>query len=153
MIARMSYPVRPVTVTARVPAAADAVFDFVSDTRNDPIWCPNVSSVSQIGGDGVTVGAHFQFHQTVQARGRDLESDVEVQVVELGERRIVWEVEDRFQTRVISLEVTGDGGESLVTQTTRATFKRNPGLARWFYPMMARRVFRDQLGRLAEHFG
>ncbi len=149
----MSYPVRPVTVTTRIPAAADVVFDFVSDTRNDPIWCPNVSSVSQIEGDGVAVGACFRFHQTVQARGRDLESDVEVEVVELGERRIVWEVEDRFQTRVISLEIAGDGGESLVTQTTKASFKRKPGLARWFYPMMARRVFRDQLSRLAEHFG
>jgi hypothetical protein len=152
MIRTMSYPVRPVTITARIPAGADEVFAFVSDTRNDPIWCPNVSAVFQIEGDGIAVGSRFRFHQTVQARGRPLESDVEVEVVELGDRSIVWEVEDRFQTRVISLSVTDDDDESLVTQTTTASFKGKPGLARWVYPMMARRVFRDQLGRLAEHY-
>lgn len=149
----MSYQARPVTVTTRVPATTHEVFDFVSDTRNDPIWCPNVSSVEQVEGDGVAVGSRFRFHQAVQARGRSLESDVDVEVVELGERSIVWEVEDRFQTRVISLAVSGDDRESLVTQTTKASFKRKPGLARWVYPVMARRVFRDQLRRLAEHFG
>jgi hypothetical protein len=142
-----------VTVETAVAGDPDEVFAFVSDTRNDPIWCPNVSSVEQVQGDGVHVGSRFRFHQTVQARGRSLESDVDVAVVELGEGRIVWEVEDRFQTRVISLTVAGDHGESLVTQTTSASFKRKPGLARWAYPVMARRVLRDQLRRLAEHFG
>lgn len=140
------------TVSARVPASPDEVFAFVSDTRNDPVWCPNVNSVVQLAGDGVAVGARFRFHQTVQARGRDLASDVDVEVVELGDCRIVWEVEDRFQKRVISLSVTDDKDESLVTQTTRASFKRKPGLARWVYPMMAKRVLRDQLRRLAEHY-
>ncbi|MGB8361191.1 MAG: SRPBCC family protein [Acidimicrobiia bacterium] len=149
----MTFPVRAVTVATRVAGDPGEVFAFVSDTRNDPMWCPNVSSVEQVEGDGVDVGSRFRFHQTVQARGRSLESDVDVTVVELGEGRILWEVEDRFQTRAISLTVAGDHGESLVTQTTRASFKRKPGLARWAYPIMARRVFRDQLRRLAEHFG
>ncbi|MGD2100672.1 MAG: SRPBCC family protein [Acidimicrobiia bacterium] len=149
----MTYPVRPVTVTARVEADPDEVFAFVSDTRNDPVWCPNVTDVSQTEGSGVSLGSRFRFHQSVETGGRTLVSDVDVEVVELAERSIVWRVEDRFQIREIRLSVADEDEASLVTQTTKAAFKRKPGLTRWVYPMMAKRVFRDQLNRLAEHFG
>ena len=149
----VSYSIRPVTVSAIVSADPDNLFEFVSDTRNDPIWCPNVSSVEQVSGDGVAVGSEFRFHQTVEAGGRTLQSDVDVEVLELGDRSIVWRVEDRFQVREIGVTVTPDGDSSKVTQTTKASFKRKPGLARWAYPRMARRVLRDQLARLADHFG
>ena len=145
----MSYPVRPITVTADVPGDPEAVFSFVSDTRNDPLWCPNVSSVEQTSGDGVHQGAAFRFHQSVEARGRILNSDVELEIVDLGERRIVWRVEDRFQIREIRLEVSPSHSGSRVTQTTTAAFKRRPGIAKWFYPMLARKTFRDQFARLA----
>lgn len=148
----MSYQVRPVTVSARIPAPADEVFDFVSDTRNDPIWCSNVTDVEQVEGDGVEVGSRFRFHQSVEAGGRTLESNVEVEVVELGERAIGWRVEDRFQNREIRLEVSGEGASSLLTQTTSASFKRRPGISRWLYPRLARKGFKEQFDRLAEHF-
>jgi hypothetical protein len=44
-----------------------------------------------------------------------------------------------------------DGG-SVVEQTTTAVFKRKPGLAKWLYPMLARRTFKDQFRHLADHF-
>lgn len=148
----VSYRARPVTVTARVPAPVDVVFDFVSDTRNDPLWCPNVSDVEQVEGSGVTVGSRFRFHQTVEAGSRTLESDVQVEVVGLGERAITWRVEDRFQKREVELTVDRHGETSVVSQTTTAVFKRKPGVARWFYPWLARREFRNQFDRLAQHF-
>lgn len=148
----MSYPIKPVTISATVPADVDEVFAFVSDTRNDPAWCPNVTNVEQVEGDGVEVGAKFRCHQTVEAGGRTLESDVDVEIIDLGEQSIAWAVEDRFQTREIRLVVSGEGDQSLVTQTTSATFKRKPGLTRWLYPRMAKRVFSDQLERLAKHY-
>jgi hypothetical protein len=111
-----------------------------------------VTGVSQLEGDGVQVGSAFRFHQEVEMSGRTLESDVDVEIVELGARSVRWRVEDRFQIRDVLVVVETDGEGSRVTQTTTAVFKRPPGIARWLYPMLARRTFRDQFDRLAEHF-
>lgn len=148
----MSYLVRPVTVSVFVPAPPDEVFAYVSDSRNDPKWCPNVGQVTQVAGDGVELGARFQFVQTVSTRGRELRSDVVAEITELDERSIAWKVVDRFQERKIRLEVTADGEGSRVRQTTLAAFRRRPGLARWVYPLLAKRTFSDQFDRLARTF-
>lgn len=148
----MTYPVRAVNVSHDIPARPDEVFQFVADTRNDPEWCPNVSSVSQVFGDGVEDGARFDFHQTVTARGRRLESDVEVEILSLGERSIEWRVDDRYQIRHITLTVEPHGEGTRIRQRTQAAFKKDPGLARWLYPFLARRTLRDQFTRLAHRF-
>jgi len=148
----MTYRVRPVTVTTTVPAQPEAVFAYISDTRNDPEWCPNVTDVRQVRGEGVELGAGFGFRQTVETRGRVLDSDVEVEVVELGERRVRWRVEDRFQVRDVLLEVEPEANGSKVIQTTTAAFKRKPGLARLAYPMLARQTFKKQFQGLADRF-
>lgn len=139
-------------MSTRVAADPDELFAFIADTRNDPVWCPNVSEVSQTQGSGVARGAKFRFEQTVETRGRALQSEVEVEIVELGDRSIVWRVEDRFQIREISLKVVEEGDHAVVTQTTKAMFKRKPGMARWVYPLLARRVFKDQFTHLASRF-
>lgn len=146
------FRVRPITVAVHVPAEPATVFDFVADTRNDPIWCPNVTDVTQVNGIGVGVGSSFRFHQRVETQGRVLESDVDVEIVELGERSIRWRVEDRFQIRDVLVEVSPDESGSLATQTTTAYFKRKPGVVKWVYPLLAKRTFKDQFARLAEHF-
>ncbi len=147
------HRVRTVTVSTHVPADPATVFEFISDTRNDPIWCPNVTEVVQVNGVGVGVGSSFRFHQQVEAQGRVLESDVDVEIVELGEGSIRWRVEDRFQIRDIRVKVAPDRDGSMVTQTTTAMFKRKPGLVtRWGYPVLAKRTFKDQFDRLSEQF-
>lgn len=128
------------------------MFEFVSDTRNDPLWCPNVTELEQTEGSGVELGARFRFRQSVETGGRTLRSEVNVEVVELGETSIVWRVEDRFQIRQVRLAVTGDDESAVLTQTTSAAFKKKPGLGKWLYPFLARKVFKDQFARLAEHF-
>lgn len=144
------YPVQPVTVSVFVPAAPDTVFGFVSDTRNDPEWCPNVTDVKQANGDGVAVGAEFEFHQVVRAGGRSLESQVSTKVTDLGASTVSWRVEDRFQTRDVSLTVTPEGDGSRITQTTAATFRRRPGfVTRLLYPLLAKRTFKEQFQHLA----
>lgn len=148
----MTFPVRPVEVTCNVPAAPDEVLAFVADTRNDPLWCPNVTDVVQVHGDGAELGARFRFHQTVRARGRDLESEVDVEIVGLSADHIEWRVEDRFQEREIFLEVMPRGEGSTVRQRTTARFKKDPGLARHLYPFLARKTFRDQFDRLVDRF-
>lgn len=135
-----------------LPADPDEVFSFVSDTRNDPEWCPNVTDVRQVSGAGVEVGASFQFHQRVEVTGRQLVSDVHVGIIEVGERRIRWRVEDRFQIRDVVVSVEPDGEGSRVVQTTTAAFKRKPGPARWLYPKLARRTFKDQFGNLVDRY-
>ena len=150
-----SYPVRSVSIAAFIPAAPDDVFQLIADTRNDPEWCPNVEEAELIEGDGVEVGARFRFHQHLDRPGGGVvEFDATVEIVSLGEQSIEWKVEDRFQTREISIMVEPENDGTGITQTTHASFRKKPGLiTRLGYPVLARRTFKDQFRHLAEHFG
>lgn len=149
----VTFPVRPVTVDVEVAAPAARVLAFVSDTRNDPTWCSNVTSVTQLAGSGVEPGARFRFRQSIPYRGRLIESAVDVEVVAVGDDSIDWRVEDRFQVRDIRLSVASSAGGCVVTQRTAASFKKDPGApARWFYPLLAKRTLRSQFNALKTHF-
>jgi hypothetical protein len=147
------HSVRPIMVSALVTAAPEEVFAFVSDTRNDPLWCPNVERVELVEGEGIAVGTRFRFHQHFDPPGRErIHFDVDLGVIGLGENSITWLASDKFQTREITLTVEPDGAGSKVTQVTKAAFRRSPGLARFVYPRLARRTFGEQFEHLAEHF-
>ena len=147
------YPARPVSVSAHIPAPPDDVFDLVSDTRNDPLWCENVETVDLVEGNQVGVGTRFRFHQHLDRPGADrMQFDVDVEVIGIGERSITWEAKDRFQTREISLAVEPEGNGSRITQVTRATFLRPPGARKWLYPLLARRIFGKQFRDLRAYF-
>lgn len=147
------YIARPVTVSAHIPAPPDEVFAFVSDTRNDPLWCENVESVDLIEGNQVEEGTRFRFHQHLDRPGAErVQFDVDVEVIDIGERSITWLAKDRFQTREISLVVNPDGSGSRITQVTKATFLRPPGTAKWLYPLLARRIFGKQFRDLGSYF-
>jgi hypothetical protein len=147
------FPVRPVKVSALVPAPPDEVFAFVSDTRNDPLWCPNVETVELVEGEGIAVGTRFRFHQHLDRPGGErMRFDGDVEIIGLDDNSITWKTTDRYQTREIHLIVEADGNDSKVTQVTRASFHRSPGLARWVYPRLARRTFAGQFENLAKHF-
>jgi len=144
---------RPVKVDAVIPAPPEVVFAFVSDSRNDPEWCPNVETVDLVEGDGIAVGTKFRFHQHLDRPGGNrLQFDADLEITALGESSITWLAGDRFQTREIELRVEPDDAGSKVTQMTRATFRNPPGLARFAYPFLARRTFRDQFRHLIAHF-
>ncbi len=148
------YPVRTVEVSALVPAPPDEVFAFVADTRNDPLWCPNVETVELVGGEGIAVGTRFRFHQHLDRPGGErMQFDADVEIVGLGDNSITWRTTDKYQTREIHLVVEPDGNGSKVTQVTKAIFRRPPGLARIVYPHLARRTFAAQFESLAKHFG
>jgi len=143
-------PVRPIEMAAHIAAPPGEVFAFVSDTRNDPLWCDNVETVELVAGEGIEVGTRFRFHQHLdRPGGQRMQFDVDVEVIELGEHAITWLATDRFQEREISLDVQPEGQGSRITQVTRAAFRRPPGLARWVYPRLARRVFTRQFRALA----
>jgi uncharacterized protein YndB with AHSA1/START domain len=148
-----TYPVRPVKASAQIKAPPDVLFAFVSDTRNDPEWCANVETVEVVEGSMVRPGTRFTFHQHLDTPGRErIQFDVDLEVIEMGERSITWEAQDRFQRREITVTVEPEGAGSRITQVTRAAFKRKPGLTRWLYPVMARRIFKKQFADLAAHF-
>jgi hypothetical protein len=148
------YPVSPVRIAAEIPAPAEAVLGFIADTRNDPLWCDNVETVEMLTPEPIAVGSRFRFHQHLDRPGGNrAQFDVDVEVVHIDDESVTWKVEDRFQEREITIEVTPSDRGCLVTQTTRAAFKRKPGLtARWLYPSMARRIFRRQFETLSERF-
>ena len=148
-----NYPVSSVTVSGFVPAPPEEVFALISDTRNDPEWCPNVDEAELVNGTDVEVGATFRFHQHLDRGGKRIEFDATVEVVSLEEDAIEWNVEDRFQTRNISIAVKPEKGGTRITQTTRASFVKNPGLTvRYGYPILAKRTLKDQFEQLAAHF-
>lgn len=148
------YRVRPIKVSAHIPAVPDEVFAFVADTRNDPLWCPNVETVELVDGEGVEVGARFRFHQHLDRPGGErMQFDADVEIIGLGDNSITWKTADKYQTREIHLVVEPEGDGSKVTQVTRAIFRRRPGLARFVYPRLARRTFAAQFESLAKHFG
>jgi hypothetical protein len=147
-------PVRPVEVSARIAIPPDELFAFVSDTRNDPLWCPNVETVELIEGVAVESGTRFRFHQHLdRPRSKRIEFDVDVEIVEMSDHSITWQVTDKFQDRTIRLIVEPDGVGAKITQITEASFKRPPGLARWAYPFLARRIFKEQFQQLVVYFG
>lgn len=148
-----NHPVRPVTVSQRIEAPAADVLAFISDTRNDPIWCPNVESAELLTGEPVGANSKFRYTQHLDQPGRGrVTFDGEVEIVELDDRSVTWSVTDRFQTRRITCTVDPTSDGAIVTQTTKAAFHRPPGLARHLYPFLARRTFRDQLRHLRAHF-
>jgi hypothetical protein len=147
----MSYPVPPVEVSALIPAPPEVVLAFVADTRNDALWCDNVETVEMLTPDPVAAGSRFRFHQHLdRPGGQRLQFDVDVEMTHRDDKSVSWRVSDRFQEREITLIVAPSGDGARITQRTAAAFNRPPGIARWIYPMMARRIFKRQFQALAE---
>jgi uncharacterized protein YndB with AHSA1/START domain len=58
-------------ITRSIEIARDpqAVFDFVADPRNDPLWCPKVVSVESTGAPEAGPGAEFKVvHKPIPLR-------------------------------------------------------------------------------------
>jgi hypothetical protein len=129
------------------------VLAFISDTRNDPLWCPNVESAELTSEGPIGVGSTFRYSQHLDQPGRGRVSfDGDVEIVGLDHDTITWRVSDKFQERTITCTVEPSGEGSDVTQTTAAAFHRSPGVARYLYPLLARRTLKDQLRHLRAHF-
>ena len=144
---------RPVRGTAVIPAQPSVVLDFIADTRNDPLWCPNVESAELISGNGTSVGSVFRYHQHLDTPlAKRAQFDGESTIVARTDDSITWRVTDRFQERDIVLTVEPHPDGTRITQVTRAAFKRPPGIGRVAYPLLAKRVLRDQFRSLARHF-
>lgn len=149
----VSHPVRPVTGKAVIPAQPAVVLDFIADTRNDPLWCPNVESAELVSGDGTSVGSVLRYHQHLANPGtKRTQFDGETTIVARTDDSITWRVMDRFQERDITVTVEPHSDGTSITQITRAAFKRPPGIARWAYPLLAKRMLRGQFRTLARHF-
>lgn len=144
---------RPVTVAAMIPAEPATVLTYIADTRNDPEWCPNVESAEMTSDGPIAIGSTFSYHQHLDRPGAArVEFDGEVVITALEDGSVSWQVSDRFQDRMITCSVESIAGGTRLTQTTVATFHRPPGLAKYLYPLLARRTLKQQLDRLAEHF-
>ena len=144
---------RPVTVSATIPADPETVLAYISDTTNDPEWCPNVESAEMTSAGPIRPGSTFRYHQHLDRPGSArVEFDGEVTITALNENTIEWQVDDKFQERSIACAVEAVPDGTRITQTTVARFHRQPGLARHLYPFLARRTLKKQLEQLAAHF-
>jgi hypothetical protein len=149
----MTHPVPRIEVSAHIPAQAEDVLRFVADTRNDPKWCENVETVEMLTPEPVGIGSKFRFHQHLDRPGGGrMQFDVDVEITELEEDSVTWRVEDRFQGRHITISVHPVEGGCRITQVTRAAFKKPPGITKWLYPRLAKRIFTRQFAALADRF-
>ena len=149
----VSRGIRPVSVSAKIPAPPDEVLAFVMDTRNDPLWCANVETVEPDEVDRIEVGTAFTFHQHLDLPGSHrVQFDVETEVTQLTDDSVSWRTWDKFQERQITMTVAPDGDGTRITQTTNASFHKSPGLAGYAYPLLARRTFKRQFKALRKHF-
>ena len=147
------HPVESVTVAEHIRAPAADVLAFISDTRNDPEWCPNVDSAEMTSNGPIAIGSTFRYTQHLGRSGAGRVSfHGDVEVVALDDRSITWRVTDKFQERKITCVVEPEADGSQVTQTTEAAFHRSPGAGRWLYPILARRTLKAQLRHLRAHF-
>lgn len=138
-------------MSAWVPAQPQTVLALLSDTRNDPLWCSNVDSAQLVGSEPIGVGSKFTFRQILNRGARRFEFDADVEITELTDTSIRWTVSDKLSVRDIAMTVNPEGAGTRVRQTTRAAFVKPPGILKWVYPVMARRVFKAQFRDLAEY--
>jgi uncharacterized protein YndB with AHSA1/START domain len=120
-----------------------AVFDYVSDPRNDPVWCRKVISVEQVGGEGPGPGSRYTVvHKPVPGRPpRNIDHSC------LGwdpPERIEWREDDGtdvFRVEYL-LEPTADG--TRIRQRSDAEL----GSSRLLRPLYRAGIGRDIAGQL-----
>jgi uncharacterized protein YndB with AHSA1/START domain len=121
-----------------IERAAQEVWDYIADPRNDPQWCDKVQSVEQLEGDGPGPGARYKvMHRPIPMR-KPKELTVTVEEFEPPSRmRIREEDEDGVFDVTYELESAGDG--TRLTQRDRIDWK----LPRFQQPLARRLVTRD----------
>src|SRR6184192_921943 len=91
----------------------EAVFAFVADARNDPRWCPKVSSVELVDD-----GCYEVVHKPVPGKP-ERQMDMQRVVVE-APHRIEWREDDGVDVFHVTYELDDLGGRTRLTQRSVA---------------------------------
>ena len=119
----------------------EAVFDFVADARNDPVWCSRVKWCRQTAGEGPGPGARYEtLHRPTRLKPAQTRS---IEVIEFDRPTLIrWRQEDDNGVFTIgySLEPVGDGVRFI--QRDAIDWK-----IPWFYTPIAKRTVDAHISR------
>jgi len=145
-----SAPRYEVGVRGRVPAPAARVYAVIADYRehHPRIVPPQYFRRLEVLAGGVGAGTRTRVEMRVLGATRTFEQAV----TEPEPGRVLREANSDGSVTTFTVE-DGGGGDTHVTIETALT--RRPGLAgaleRWLTSMMLRRIYREEIARLAEY--
>jgi uncharacterized protein YndB with AHSA1/START domain len=126
-----------------------AVFDFVADPRNDPLWCPKLVSVEPVDATGTGPGARFDVvHRPIPLRPARTMRHVLVDWD--PPHRIDWREEDGDDLFLVTYRLEAGGGGTRFTQRDDVRLS----LPRFLHPAMRKGIGADmakQLRHLRSH--
>lgn len=100
----------------------DEVFAFVSDARNDPLWCGYVKECEQLAGDGPEVGARYRAMHDPRP-GKAVPLDMEIRQMNAPHRMVLFE-EDFAAKLLVSYHLEAlDADRTRISQTTDLRLK------------------------------
>lgn len=135
---------REVTVTGRLRADPEHVYDFLVDNRNDELWCPMVSDVQLVEGEP-GLGALYRFRQG-QGPGRPSVAAFMRTTVADRPWRLAWDGDDRGLPYVSTIDLRPRGDSTAIRHTNRVTLPGRTQQLVWF--SIANVVLRLQLRNL-----
>lgn len=133
-----------VTARTRLRVPAERVFDFLVDSRNDPLWCPMVADVELVAGQP-GIGARYRFEQR-QGPGRPTVTGWLRTVAADRPHLLVWDNDGRGLPYVGRIDVAERDGWTHVRHVNRVTFGARAAQLGWW--LVSNVVVRLQLRNL-----
>jgi uncharacterized protein YndB with AHSA1/START domain len=130
--------------TAVIARSPEAVWAFVADATNDPLWCHKVDSVEQVAGEGPGPGAKYRVLH--RPRPGKPASELNMEVVEYDEpRRLRWREEDADGVFDVTYELEPTGSGTRLSQIDDIDWK----ISKLAFPIARIMVSRDIARQLA----
>ena len=126
-----------------IQRAPEDVFAFLSDPRNDPLWCSRVRSVQALGD-----GEYRVIHKPLRIQPRPYELRMRLLATE-PPQRLRWEETDRDGTLVVDYLLSPAPGGARFTQ--RTDLSNLPARTRWIARFTIARHIAQQARALKEH--
>lgn len=119
-----------VTVTGSVRASAEHVYDFLLDSRNDPLWCPLVDQVELVEGRPGQ-GALYRYRQR---RGPGLPAVTAFLRTTRAERphRLAWDGGGRGLPYESTIRLAPHGDRTAIRHTNRVALSDRAQQLGWF---------------------
>ena len=132
-----------VETSITIQRSPEDVFAFLSDPRNDPLWCSRVRSVEPLGD-----GEYRVMHKPLRIQPRPYELRMRRLDAE-PPQRLRWEETDRDGTLIVDYLLAPTSGGTRFTQCT--DLSGLPARIRWLARFTITRHIAQQARALKEH--
>ena len=111
--------------SVHINRSVEDVFAFVSDCRNDPIWCKRVLKSEQVEGDGAGANARYRVVHRPQRLRPAMDLDVRVKTFD-APRGMTLVEQDTDGVFNVAYQLRPDEGGTLMTQRDDITLSGQP---------------------------